>query len=49
MAKTGRPRVYDQFLAEVLELYSEGLSIRAIAKALDIPKTTVHRMVKREQ
>jgi len=43
----GRKIEYDDRMKEVMFLHNKGWSIREISKKLDIPKTTVHVMIHR--
>lgn len=43
----GRPRVHNDRLQEILDLRAKGYTLRAIALALNVTKSTIHRMLKR--
>jgi transposase-like protein len=47
MARTGRPPKYHEFLKSIIDLSAENYSVRQIGLILDIPKSTVARMLKK--
>lgn len=42
-----RPREYEDRVEEVLYLHGLGMSVREISKETGVPKSTIHRMLKR--